>query len=78
MTVRLRFFAMLRERLGAGLDREVRPGTTVGAVWRGVVREHPDVATVGVRFAVDEAYVEASHRLEDGDEIAVFPPVSGG
>ena len=39
---------------------------------------HPEVARVQVRFAVDEAYVESAHRLADGDEVAVFPPVSGG
>ena len=78
MTVRLRFFALLREKLGPGSAREVRPGATVGAVWRAVVREHPEVAKIRVRFAVDESYVEAGHRLADGDEVAVFPPVSGG
>lgn len=78
MTVRLRFFAMLREKLGPGSAREVRPGTTVGALWRAVVKEHPEVAKVRVRFAVAEAYVEPGHRVKDGDEVAVFPPVSGG
>lgn len=78
MTVRLRFFALLREKLGPESAREVRSGATVGAVWRAVVREHPEVAKIRVRFAVDEAYVEPGHRLADGDEVAVFPPVSGG
>jgi molybdopterin converting factor subunit 1 len=76
--VRLRFFAMLRERLGAHVEREARAGATVGAVWRAFVDEHPDVAGVRVRFAVEETYVEPTHRLADGDEVAVFPPVSGG
>jgi molybdopterin converting factor small subunit len=31
-----------------------------------------------VRFAVNEHYVEADRVLQDGDEVAVFPPVSGG
>lgn len=78
MRVRLRFFAMLRERLGREVEREARPGATVGAVWRAFVQEHPEVATVRVRFAVRDAYVEPGHRVADGDEVAVFPPVSGG
>jgi molybdopterin converting factor subunit 1 len=76
--VRVRFFAVLRERLGPGGDRSVRAGTTAGALWKTIVAEHAEVAAVRVRFAVNAEYVPAAHRLADGDELAVFPPVSGG
>jgi molybdopterin converting factor subunit 1 len=78
MRVRLRFFAALREQMGARAERTVRAGTTVGALWRALVAERPELGATRVRFAVKEAYVEPSYRLAEGDEVAVFPPVSGG
>jgi molybdopterin synthase sulfur carrier subunit len=78
MRVRLRFFAVLREQMGPSAARTVRAGTTVGAVWRALVAERPELGDVPVRFVVNETYVGASHRLAEGDEVAFFPPVSGG
>lgn len=78
MRVRLRFFASLREALGDADERTVGTGTTAGALWETLLREHPRLARVRVRFAVDERYVPDEHVLADGDELAVFPPVSGG
>jgi molybdopterin converting factor subunit 1 len=76
--VRLRFFAALREQAGARAERTVAAGTTVGALWRVLVDERPHLGRVQVRFAVNQTYVDGSHRLADGDEVAFFPPVSGG
>ena len=76
--MRLRFFAVLREQMGGSMERTVRPGTTVGSLWRSLVAERPELGAVPVRFAVNETYVAVSHRLADGDEVAFFPPVSGG
>jgi molybdopterin converting factor subunit 1 len=78
MRVRLRFFAALREEMGARRERTLPAGTSVGALWRELVDERPKLAAVKVRFAVNETYVPPSHRLADGDEVAFFPPVSGG
>ncbi len=78
MRVRLRFFASLRERLGSEAESSVATGSTVGEVWATLVREHPAIEAVRVRFAVNEEYVDADHRLADGDELAIFPPLSGG
>jgi len=76
--VRVRYFAVLREHLGPGGDRTIRPGTTVAALWKAIVAQTPAVRAVRVRFAVNEEYVAGTHTLSDGDELAVFPPVSGG
>jgi molybdopterin converting factor subunit 1 len=78
MRVRMRFFATLREQLGARGERAVTPGTTVGALWQALVADRPELGAVPVRFAVNETYVDGSHRLTEGDEVAFFPPVSGG
>ena len=78
MRVRLRFFAALREQMGARSERSVPAGTTVGMLWRSLVGERPTLGAVTVRFAVNEEYVEASHPLGEGDEVAFLPPVSGG
>ena len=78
MTVRLRFFATLREQLGSTLERDVPQGTTVESLWTSVVAERPALRQLRVTFAVGERYVEGSHRVKAGDEVAFFPPVSGG
>ena len=47
-------------------------------LWSAFVAERPALAALPVRFAVAEAYVDGAYVLSDGDELAVFPPVSGG
>lgn len=78
MVVRLRFFASIRERLGDGGLRDVDDDTSVGALWAAARGPDARLAGLDVRFAVNEQYVDAAHVPADGDEVAVFPPVSGG
>jgi molybdopterin converting factor subunit 1 len=79
VTVRVLFFAYLRERCGR---REVvlqQPeGTTVEDVWRDLVARYDRLPADAPRFAVNRVYVDKTHPLHDNDEIALIPPVSGG
>jgi molybdopterin synthase catalytic subunit len=81
MRIKLRFFASLRERLGKSEEMcEVPRGATVATVWALLVQEHPELAAVehAVAFAVAHEYVDKDHPLQDNDELAFIPPVSGG
>ena len=81
MVIRLRFFASLRERLGAAESLWRGPdGETVGGVLDALKRSHPELADVesSLAFAVNEEYVGRHHELKDDDELALIPPVSGG
>jgi molybdopterin converting factor small subunit len=52
----------------------------VATVWEILKREHPDLAAVerSVAFAVAQEYVDKDYPLQDNDELAFIPPVSGG
>jgi molybdopterin synthase catalytic subunit len=74
MHVTVRLFAGLRERAGTG-KLELDDVTTVADVWPALgLGDEPG----GVLYAVNRAYVEQTHELHDGDEVALIPPVSGG
>jgi molybdopterin synthase catalytic subunit len=76
MHVHVRLFAALRERAGAG-ERvlELPDGATVGDVWGALaLGTEPD----GLLYAANREYAERDQALEDGDEVALIPPVSGG
>nr|MBA2741940.1 molybdenum cofactor biosynthesis protein MoaE [Actinomycetota bacterium] len=76
MEVRVRLFAALRERAGAGtVELELPEGAAVGDVWRALeLGDEPP----GILFAVNRTYAERGQVLAAGDEVALIPPVSGG
>jgi molybdopterin converting factor subunit 1 len=81
MRVTVRLFARLRDLTGAGeLVREVEPPATVQSVWASVVSEFPAIAEYerSMSVAVNADYARMSATVNDGDEVAFMPPVSGG
>ena len=81
MLVTVRLFARLREIAGApDLRIEVADGATVRDAWAALSDRHPELRAYAgsVSCAVNEDYTRMSAVLQDGDEVAFLPPVSGG
>lgn len=84
MTVKVLFFAGLREALGSGAESLPLPP---GVATAGALRDH--LAARGqawaalasmknLRVAVNQQMVGLDAAVKDGDEVAFFPPVTGG
>lgn len=76
MTVQILYFASLRERLGRGSDTLIDTPGTVREAWHAATGQ--DAAPVGLLCAVNQDYADWNAPLRDGDEVAFFPPVTGG
>lgn len=81
MRVRVRLFASLREALGRSESDLVLPqGATAEDAWQALAREVPPLAPrrPSLAVAVNRQYAAFDTALEEGDEVAFIPPVSGG
>ena len=81
MTVRVKLFAVLRDRAGvAELPLDLPDGATVAQAKGPLLARLPSLADHIDRcgFAVNLAYVKPDAPPRDGDELALIPPASGG
>ena len=81
MRVTVRFFARLRDLAGQSeIACDVAPGATIADVWREMARRTPALAPFdrAVSAARNAEYARMTTPVEDGDEVAFLPPVSGG
>ena len=81
MRIPVALFARFREAVGRGrVEVEVAEGATVEDVWTALATLHPTLTCYRPHtlFAIGTDYVEADHPVHAGEEVACFPPVSGG
>ncbi len=75
--IRVKYFASIRERFGRKEDQlDINKPTTVAEIWCVVTGE--EFVPCTVVMAVNKEYVDSDQIVEHGDEVAFFPPVTGG
>lgn len=77
MSITVRFFASLREQVGCTESILAAPAEiTVEQVWQKSTHNQP--LPDNLLSAINQEYADLSRLVHDGDEVAFFPPVTGG
>ncbi len=81
MSIHVKFFASMRDLMGDDQDIEAdilqqQAISTVDDIWNYCAAGKERSANVLI--AVNMDYVDGSTAIKDGDEVAFFPPVTGG
>jgi len=78
MQVSVKYFASLRELMGeASSVIDLDESVSVSELWQSIL-DSKKVKFDNVMMAVNMEYVKSEHQLKSGDEVAFFPPVTGG
>ncbi|MFS0774624.1 molybdopterin converting factor subunit 1 [Neobacillus sp. 3P2-tot-E-2] len=72
------FFAHLRDAVGEEFLKIDASGKTVAELKAELVRNYNLSKLDSVMTAVNEEFAQDDEVIQDGDEIAFIPPVSGG
>ena len=83
MKIHLRYFASVRELSGTGQESVQTQASHVGQLRRELMAISPQHAEAlapqkAVRAALNQVACSEDAALSDGDEVAFFPPVTGG
>src|SRR3954470_6144408 len=81
MRVRVIYFGMLKDAVGRQLeDVEMPAGSSLSDLLADRISHTPviDNFRTVLAFAINQQYAQLEDKLNDGDEVAMLPPVSGG
>jgi len=78
MQVSIKYFASLRELIGESSTQiNIDETSSVDDLWK-KRKVEKNIEFENVMATVNMQYVKANHQLHEGDEVAFFPPVTGG
>ncbi len=60
------------------MELELQEGEPISSLLEKLQSDYHYFLTMPIRVAVNAEYVEHDYRLQDGDEVALIPPISGG
>lgn len=77
------FFAQLREQLKTDkVQLDITAPCSISDIQQAIIQQHPDWASFiegrTLLTAVNQTMVEPDHMVNERDEVAFFPPVTGG
>ena len=83
ISVQVRYFASLREALGAAETVSLPAGSSLGGLRDALIARggrHAEALARGraLRCALDQLMADETTAVPDGAEVAFFPPVTGG
>jgi molybdopterin converting factor small subunit len=81
MKVRAEFYSRLKEIIGASpLEFSLPEDATVNDLFEQLQAGHPQLRDFekSILFGIGLEFVDREHRLNDGDTVAIMPPVQGG
>lgn len=81
MQITVKCFAACKDAVGASsLNLNIHEDAMVGAALDKLIEQYPALASYrqSMMLAVNREYASHEDMLQDGDELACIPPVSGG